>query len=98
MSYPSAYNIKVPSFITDSINKINSTNSKIKNELGNEYKPSFCPRKYRLTFLTIIALILATVLISMTIIINDPEFYYDKKWFISLQEWRDKQIDDILRD
>ena len=23
---------------------------------------------------------------------------YDKKWFISLQEWRDKQIDDILRD
>ena len=24
--------------------------------------------------------------------------HYDTKWFISLQEWRDKQIDDILED
>ena len=24
--------------------------------------------------------------------------HYDAKWFISLQEWRNKQIDDILGD
>jgi len=47
-----------------------------------DLKPSFCPRKYRITFLTIIAVFLSTVLISMSIIINDPEVHYDKTWFI----------------
>lgn len=43
---------------------------------------SFCPKKYRLTFITIIAFILTTVLISISIIISDPDVLYPKIWFI----------------
>ena len=42
---------------------------------------SFYPKKYKTTFLTIISIILATVLISMSIIISDPAVAYDKRWF-----------------
>ena len=88
MSYPSAYNIKVPSFITDSIKSGNGNGNGNGNISNNSYskivknQSSFCPRKYRLVFLTIIAIILATVLTSMSIIINDPAVYYQKQWFI----------------